>query len=85
MASALTNSVTDDKNESEATVEAPSFYDTKVFRWLSLLLYLGGISGLGFILSLYYLFFFDSTMPDIHLKFPISIDGKPVQKVQAYP
>ncbi|XP_036320093.1 uncharacterized protein LOC118734481 [Rhagoletis pomonella] len=71
--------------ESETTVETASFFDTKLFRWFSLFLYLGGISGLGMILSIYYLLFFDSTMPDIHIKFPISIDGKPVQKVQAFP
>ncbi|XP_039958411.1 uncharacterized protein LOC120773520 [Bactrocera tryoni] len=73
-----------DQDESEENTSATSFYETKIFRWFSLFLYLGGISGLGMFLSLYYLLFFDSTMPDIHLKFPISIDGKPVQKVQSY-
>ncbi|XP_011200734.2 uncharacterized protein LOC105224372 [Bactrocera dorsalis] len=73
-----------DPDESEENTSEKSFYDTKIFRWFSLFLYIGGISGLGMILSLYYLLFFDSTMPDIHLKFPISIDGKPVQKVQSY-
>nr|XP_014085626.1 uncharacterized protein LOC106614413 [Bactrocera oleae] len=84
MNNAASSAYANDQVESEDNASAPSFYDTKVFRWFSLFLYLGGISGLGMILSLYYLLFFDSTMPDIHLKFPISIDGKPVQKVQSY-
>ncbi|XP_020715398.1 uncharacterized protein LOC105665037 [Ceratitis capitata] len=73
-----------DPAETEESPAATNFYDTKLFRWFSLFLYLGGISGLGMVLSLYYLLFFDSSMPDIHLKFPVSIDGKPVQKVQTY-
>jgi len=36
------------------------------------------------VLALYYLMFFDSSMPDIHLKFPVSIGGHPVQKVHEY-
>ncbi|XP_020802848.1 uncharacterized protein LOC110179589 [Drosophila serrata] len=62
----------------------PAFFETKTFRLISIFLYLGGISGLGMVLALYYLFFFDSTMPDIHLKFPVSIGGHPVQKVHEY-
>ncbi|XP_017029092.1 uncharacterized protein inaF-A [Drosophila kikkawai] len=62
----------------------PAFFETKTFRLISIFLYLGGISGLGMVLALYFLFFFDSTMPDIHLKFPVSIGGHPVQKVHEY-
>ncbi|KAH8368109.1 hypothetical protein KR084_007021 [Drosophila pseudotakahashii] len=60
------------------------FFETKAFRLISIFLYLGGISGLGMVLALYYLIFFDSSMPDIHLKFPVSIGGHPVQKVHEY-
>lgn len=62
----------------------PAFFESKTFRLISLGIYLGGISGLGMILALYYLLFFDSSMPDIHLKFPVSIGGQPVQKVHEY-
>ncbi|XP_017115121.1 uncharacterized protein LOC108137733 [Drosophila elegans] len=65
--------------------QSPSaFFETKAFRLLSIFLYLGGISGLGMVLAMYYIFFFDSSMPDIHLKFPVSIGGHPVQKVHEY-
>lgn len=80
----ISDGIATDQVDSEDNTSVSTFYNTKMFRWFSLFLYLGGISGLGMILSLYYLLFFDSTMPDIHLKFPISIDGKPVQKVQSY-
>uniref|UniRef100_A0A1B0FIF1 Uncharacterized protein n=1 Tax=Glossina morsitans morsitans TaxID=37546 RepID=A0A1B0FIF1_GLOMM len=64
---------------SDATVpeehtQQSSFFDSQIFRWLSLILYMSGISGLGMILSLYYLIFFDSRIPEIHTKFPISIE-----------
>ena len=59
------------------------FFDSKLFRFISIFLYLSGISGLGMVLFIYYLVFFDSSMPEIHLKFPISVDGIPVQKIQA--
>ncbi|KAI8125194.1 hypothetical protein CVS40_4235 [Lucilia cuprina] len=58
------------------------FFDSQLFRIISLFLYLGGISGLGMALSIYYLMFFDSSMPDIYLKFPISINGVPAQRIQ---
>ncbi|EDV46009.1 uncharacterized protein LOC6551348 [Drosophila erecta] len=61
-----------------------AFFESKTFRMISIFLYLGGISGLGMVLALYYLMFFDSSMPDIHLKFPVSIGGHPVQKVHEY-
>lgn len=62
----------------------PAFFESKTFRIISLGFYLGGISGLGMVLAVYYLLFFDSGMPDIHLKFPVSIGGQPVQKVHQY-
>lgn len=64
--------------------QPPAFFESKTFRIISIFLYLGGISGLGMVLALYYLMFFDSSMPDIHLKFPVSIGGHPVQKVHEY-
>lgn len=64
--------------------EEKTFFDSKLFRWISVFLYLGGISGMGMVLFFYYILFFDSRMPDIHLKFPVSIGGHPVQKVQVY-
>lgn len=62
----------------------PAFFESKTFRLISLGVYVGGISGLGMMLALYYLLFFDSSMPDIHRKFPVSIGGQPVQKVHEY-
>lgn len=62
--------------------EHADFFDTKLFRYIALFLYLGGISGLGMALSFYYLIFFDSSMPEIHFKFPISVNGVPVQRIQ---
>ncbi|KRF98834.1 uncharacterized protein Dwil_GK28315 [Drosophila willistoni] len=60
------------------------FFETKTFRLISIFIYVSGISGLGMVLAFYYLIFFDSSMPDIHLKFPVSIGGHPVQKVHEY-
>jgi len=62
----------------------PAFFESKTFRLISIFIYLSGISGLGMTLAFYYLIFFDSGMPDIHLKFPVSIGGHPVQKVHEY-
>ncbi|XP_034672303.1 uncharacterized protein LOC117903906 [Drosophila subobscura] len=70
--------------EEEQQSAAAAFFESKTFRLISIFLYLGGISGLGMVLALYYLMFFDSSMPDIHLKFPVSIGGHPVQKVHEY-
>lgn len=42
-----------------------TFLDSKVFRLFTVGLYLGGISGLGFILSIYYFFIWNSEMPAI--------------------
>ncbi|XP_017849976.1 uncharacterized protein LOC108604917 [Drosophila busckii] len=62
----------------------PTFFESKTFRLISIAIYLSGISGLGMMLALYYLSFFDSRMPEIHFKFPVSIGGQPVQKVHEY-
>lgn len=73
------------KTSSEAPsdkAEETNFFESQLFRWISVFLYLGGISGLGCVLSLYYLMFFDSRMPEMHLRFPISVDGIPLQKLQ---
>ncbi|KAH8315404.1 hypothetical protein KR067_004510 [Drosophila pandora] len=92
MASAGSDSAekSEDKSEGADDVRLPKeqppspFFETKTFRLISIFLYLGGISSLGMVLALYYLLFFDSSMPDIHLKFPVSIGGHPVQKVHEY-
>ncbi|EDV44577.1 uncharacterized protein Dana_GF20254 [Drosophila ananassae] len=92
MASPGSDSVekSEDKSEGADDVRLPKeqppspFFETKTFRLISIFLYLGGISSLGMVLALYYLLFFDSSMPDIHLKFPVSIGGHPVQKVHEY-
>lgn len=92
MASAGSDSAenSEDKSQGEDDVRLPKeqppspFFETKTFRLISIFLYLGGISSLGMVLALYYLLFFDSSMPDIHLKFPVSIGGHPVQKVHEY-
>ncbi|XP_030378856.1 uncharacterized protein LOC115627348 [Scaptodrosophila lebanonensis] len=69
----------------ESDESAPAtFFESKMFRWISIMLYLGGISGLGMVLALYYLLFFNSHMPEIHLKFPVSIGGHPVQKIHEF-
>lgn len=43
----------------------PSFSD-KFFRYLVIVIYLGGLSSLGFLLSIYYIFFWDSRMPPVY-------------------
>ncbi|XP_055903760.1 uncharacterized protein LOC129939678 [Eupeodes corollae] len=61
-------------DNNEPNTEKQLFFDSKLFRWITLILYLGGVSGMGMVLSFYYLFFFDSTMPEIYLRFPVTID-----------
>lgn len=40
-----------------------TFLDSKIFKLFTVGLYVGGISGLGFILSIYYFFIWNSEMP----------------------
>lgn len=58
-------------NEEEET--DLSFLESKIIRLLAVFLYLGGVSGLGFALAIYYILFFDSTMPEMYLKFPQTV------------
>lgn len=56
-----------DKKEGEE-VPLPKnedFFESKTFRLISLALYMGGISGLGMTLAMYYLFIWDSSMPPL--------------------
>ncbi|XP_065363916.1 uncharacterized protein inaF-C [Calliphora vicina] len=43
----------------------PTFSE-KFFRYLVIVIYLGGLSSLGFFLSMYYIFFWDSRMPPVY-------------------
>ncbi|KAM7349289.1 uncharacterized protein ACRADG_008294 isoform 2-T2 [Cochliomyia hominivorax] len=43
----------------------PTFSE-KFFRYLVIVIYLGGLSSLGFFLSIYYIFFWDSHMPPVY-------------------
>lgn len=43
----------------------PTFSE-KFFRYLVIVIYLGGLSSLGFLLSIYYIFFWDSRMPPVY-------------------
>uniref|UniRef100_A0A1B0B8H5 Uncharacterized protein n=1 Tax=Glossina palpalis gambiensis TaxID=67801 RepID=A0A1B0B8H5_9MUSC len=76
-------------SRSDATIpeeqsQHSSFFDSQIFRWLSLILYMSGISGLGMILSLYYLIFFDSRLPEIYTKFPISLKRRAYINTSTY-
>lgn len=42
-----------------------TFFDSKIFKLFTVGLYVGGISGLGFILSIYYFFIWNSEMPAV--------------------
>lgn len=42
-----------------------SFFDSKMFRLISVIVYVCLVSGLGFLFALYHLFFWDSTMPPV--------------------
>lgn len=49
----------------EVLFKEPTFSE-KFFRYLVIVIYLGGLSSLGFFLSIYYIFFWDSSMPPIY-------------------
>lgn len=51
-----------DPNESN---KKTSIFDKKIFRLVTVFVYLGGISGLGFVLAIYFLFLWDSSMPPV--------------------
>lgn len=53
------------KEEPLPPPKEPTFFDSRVFKLFTLGLYIGGISGMGFILSIYYFFIWNSEMPPI--------------------
>lgn len=55
------------EDQIESTTKKSTIFDKQLFRLATVLLYLGGISGLGFILATYFLFFWDSSMPPVPL------------------
>lgn len=59
---AATATESDEQTESK---KKSTIFDKRIFRLATALLYLGGISGLGFILAIYFLFFWDSNMPAV--------------------
>lgn len=53
-------------NDEEIAVPKPDdFFESKTFRLITLLLYMGGVGGLGMTLAVYYLFIWDSRMPPL--------------------
>lgn len=53
------------KDEEIQVPKNEDFFESKTFRIISVLLYLGGISGMGMTLAMYYFFVWDSSMPPI--------------------
>lgn len=51
--------------KSDEVLFAEPTFSEKFFRYIVVVIYLGGLSSLGFILSIYYLFFWDSRMPPV--------------------
>ncbi|KAI8125193.1 hypothetical protein CVS40_4234 [Lucilia cuprina] len=53
------------KDEEVQVPKSEDFFDSKTFRLITLALYMGGVSGLGMTLAMYYLFIWDSSMPPL--------------------
>ncbi|XP_073830512.1 uncharacterized protein [Musca autumnalis] len=53
------------KDEEIPVPKNEDFLESKTFRIISVFLYMGGISGLGMTLAMYYLFIWDSSMPPL--------------------
>lgn len=51
--------------DDEVLFAEPTFSE-KFFRYLVIVIYLGGLSSLGLFLSMYYIFFWDSRMPPVY-------------------
>ncbi|XP_055903761.1 uncharacterized protein LOC129939679 [Eupeodes corollae] len=51
------------KDEEENKNE--DFFQSKLFRLITLAIYLGGVGGLGFTLAVYHIFLWDSAMPPL--------------------
>lgn len=45
--------------------EEDGFFESKLFRLITIALYLGGVGGMGFTLAMYYIFIWDSSMPPL--------------------
>lgn len=55
----------DKKDEEVQIPKSDDFFESQTFRLITLALYLGGVSGLGMTLAMYYLFIWDSRMPPL--------------------
>lgn len=53
------------KDEEIQMPKSDDFFESKTFRLLTLILYMGGVSGMGLTLAVYYLFIWDSRMPPL--------------------
>ncbi|KAH8387466.1 hypothetical protein KR093_007271 [Drosophila rubida] len=53
------------KDEEIQVPKSHDFFESKTFRLLTLMLYMGGVSGMGLTLAVYYLFIWDSRMPPL--------------------
>jgi len=53
------------KDEEIPVPKSDDFFESKTFRLITVALYMGGVSGLGMTLAIYYLFIWDSSMPPL--------------------
>lgn len=53
------------KDEEINVPKNEDFFESKTFKIITLMLYLGGVGGLGMTLAMYYLFIWDSRMPPL--------------------
>ncbi|EDX02490.2 uncharacterized protein Dyak_GE17601 [Drosophila yakuba] len=61
----LADVVKEAKDEEIPMPKSNDFFESKTFRLLTLMLYMGGVSGMGLTLAVYYLFIWDSRMPPL--------------------
>lgn len=61
----LASVVKEAKDEEIQVPKSNDFFESKAFRLLTLVLYMGGVSGMGLTLAVYYLFIWDSRMPPL--------------------
>ncbi|KAH8416443.1 hypothetical protein KR222_004040, partial [Zaprionus bogoriensis] len=68
MSASLSNLAAVVKEAKDEEIQVPKsndFFESKTFRLLTLMLYMGGVSGMGLTLAVYYLFIWDSRMPPL--------------------
>ena len=53
------------KPEENIPVKERTIYDSTFFKFITVGIYLAGVSGLGFCLSIYHIFIWDSKMPPV--------------------